>query len=450
MTPRELRASVSLASIFALRMLGLFLILPVFAVHVRSLPGGQDGALVGFAMGVYGLTQGLLQIPFGIASDRFGRQRVMLIGLALFALGSTTAALADSMLGITIGRALQGAGAISAAVTAAIADATRDSQRTKAMAMMGGSIGATFALSLVASPLLYSAFGLSGLFWLTAILAFVGMGIVWRVVPFGSPAEVGLAAATPSVAPPRGSAEQAPQHPPEQAPRQAVERAPGQAPEQVPVHWRTVVFEPDLLRLNAGVFVLHIVQMATFVVVPRWLIERAGLAIGEHWKLYLPVVLVSFVAMMRPLFRAERKGYLRPVFLAAIALLLGVEIAFAFEPHGLPAMALLLLFFFIGFNVLETCLPSLASRLAPAHSKGLALGVYNTTQALGLFAGGALGGAVYARWGGAAVFISMASLTACWLPLAFGAKRWPGRSGTALGAPVGGTALGPASNGSAA
>lgn len=383
MSPLELRASLSLASIFALRMLGLFLILPVFAVHARHMPGGESSTLVGLAIGIYGLTQGLLQIPFGVASDRLGRKPVIIAGLLLFGAGSFLAAGADTLAGVIVGRALQGAGAISAAVTAMIADATRDENRTKAMAMVGGSIGLTFALSLVVSPVLYAHIGLSGLFTLTGLLCIAAMGVVCWVVP-AVPLPV---------------------------------REPGH---QTP--WRAVLLNPELLRLNGGIFTLHVVQMAMFVVVPVLLVEQAGMALPEHWKIYLPVVLGSFIIMVPLLLAGEKRGHLKTLFLFSIALLIAVQALFAWLPAHFSVVTMLLLAFFVGFNILEASLPSLVSKVAPASAKGAALGVYNTTQALGLFVGGALGGWVASRWGALAVFETCAVLLLLWLVLA-----WPMR-----------------------
>lgn len=391
MTAHELRASATLASLFALRMFGLFLILPVFAVHASALPGGESATLVGLALGAYGLTQALLHLPLGLASDRFGRKPVIVAGLVVFAVGSFVAAQADTVLGVVIGRAVQGAGAISAAVTAFIADSTRESQRTKAMAMVGASIGVTFALSLVLAPALYARIGMDGLFELTGTLALLAILLTLFAVP-----------PVPRVVPAAGGA-------------------------AARTRLRDVVVDPDLLRLNLGILVLHCVQMAMFVVVPGWLVERAGLALPDHWKLYLAVIVASFAIMLPPLLWSERRGRLKPVFLGAIALLAAVSLAFSTQPAGLVAMAGLLLAFFTGFNILEASLPSLVSRLAPADAKGAALGVYNTTQSLGLFAGGALGGWVLARWGGGAVFAMCALLLVVWLAAAAGHRRWPGR-----------------------
>ena len=389
MTRSELRASASLASIFALRMLGLFLILPVFAVHARGMPGGDDAALIGLALGIYGLTQALLQLPLGIASDRLGRKPVIVAGLLVFALGSFVAAAADTLWLVVAGRALQGAGAISAAVTAFIADSTRDSQRTKAMAMVGGSIGLTFALSLVLAPLLYAAIGMDGIFALTGVLALAGIVVVhWITPPASAPASHGD------------------------------ERT----------RFREVAFEPDLMRLNLGIFVLHAVQMAMFVVVPIWLVERAGLPVDAHWKLYLPVVLASFLIMLPGLLWGERQGRMRSLFIGAVALLLLVQLLLALQPSGLVALTGLMLAFFTAFNVLEASLPSLVSRLAPVDAKGAALGIYNTTQSLGLFAGGLLGGSLQQWLGKPAVFVACAALSGLWLLAARGHQRWPSRA----------------------
>jgi MFS family permease len=389
MTAQELRASLSLASLYAFRMLGLFLILPVFAVHAHTLPGGDRPLLVGLVLGIYSLTQGVLQLPFGMASDRLGRKPVILFGLLLFALGSLVAAQATDLVGTLVGRALQGTGAISAAVTACIADLTRDSQRTKAMALVGASIGLTFALSLVAAPLLYEWVGMAGLFHLTGLLALVGIAIVLFAVP----------------------------------PLPRPSRPPG---ETVPrTRFREVALDPELARLNVGIFALHLVQMAMFVVLPAWLVERAQLPLADHWKVYLPVVAASFALMVPPIAWGERTGRLRTVTLAAIVAILASQLGYAAQPVGILPFVVLLLVFFAAFNVLEATVPSMVSRLAPPDVKGTALGLYNTVQALGLFAGGALGGWASSRFGGEAVFVLCAGVMAVWAVVAAGQRRWP-------------------------
>jgi MFS family permease len=384
MTGEERRASASLAAIFAARMLGLFLVLPVFALEAARYPGGQDAALVGLAMGIYGLTQGVLQIPFGMASDRFGRKRVIILGLLVFAAGSFLAAAADSLWGLVVGRSLQGAGAVSAAVTALLADQTRDQVRTKAMAMVGASIGLMFALSLVAAPLLASRIGLSGLFALTGLLALACIAIVLWWTP-----------------------KEPVQH--KETPRGRLADVLGHAP---------------LLRLDVGVFVLHAVQLAMWVAIPALMVQ-AGLDKQDHWYIYLPAVLASFLVMGFTLFPLERRGYLRAVFLGSVGLVLLVQlglVAVAREPQ-LWALAVLLFVFFCGFNVLEATQPSMASRIAPQHARGTALGVYNTLQSLGFFAGGAVGGWLVKNVGVTGLFITCAALMGLWLVVA-----WPMRA----------------------
>ena len=384
MTPLERRASGSLALVFAARMLGLFLVLPVFALEAARYPGGSDPALVGLAMGIYGLTQGLLQIPYGLASDRFGRKRVIALGLLVFAAGSFLAAWAPTLGWLLTGRALQGAGAVSAAVTALLADQTRDEVRTKAMAMVGASIGLMFALSLVAAPLLAARIGLAGLFGLTGLLALACIAVVlWWTPP------------APAVQ--------------KNVPRGRLAEVLAHAP---------------LLRLNVGVFVLHAVQLAMWVAIPALLVQ-AGLGKDSHWAVYLPAVLGSFVVMAATLFPLERRGYLRAVFLASVGLVGLVQLgllAVAPQP-GIAGLAVLLFLFFCGFNVLEASQPSMASRVAPPHARGTALGVYNTLQSLGFFAGGAVGGWLTEHVGVQGLFAACAGLMFLWLAVA-----WPMRA----------------------
>ena len=383
MTSQERRSSGALALIFALRMLGLFLVLPVFMLEARKYPGGDDPAMIGLAMGLYGLTQALFQLPIGLASDRIGRKPVIVAGLLVFAAGSLIAAMADSLTGLMAGRAIQGAGAVSAAVTALLADLTRDGVRTKAMAMVGGSIGLMFALALVLAPLLNAWIGLSGIFGLTCALALAGIAVVLWVVP------------------------------PE--PRQHADAPKGRFSE--------LLGQSDLLCLNFGVFILHTVQMSMWVAVPAMLVQ-AGLAKEQHWHIYLPAVLLSFLAMGL-LFSMERKGKLRKALLGAIGLVLVVQIGLGMLAVSgtIPTvwcMALLMFLFFCGFNALEATQPSLVSRMAPAPLRGAALGAYNTLQSLGLFAGGAVGGAVAKFAGVPGLFIMTAVLVALWLVV-----TWP-------------------------
>jgi len=391
MSPLELRASLSLASLLALRMLGLFLILPVFAVHAHRLSGGDSQTLVGMALGVYGLSQAILQIPCGAASDRWGRKRVIVIGLLLFALGSFVAAWASDIEWVILGRAMQGAGPISAPVTAFAADLTREEHRAKAMAIIGGSIGLSFAVSLAAAPALYHGIGMEGIFVFAGALSLAAIWVTLSLVP----------------AEPRGAGDPA---------RRGRSKA-----------FRETLRNAEQLRLNLGIFSLHVVQMAIFVVLPAAFVRFGGLAVAEHWKIYLPVVIGSFVLMAPPLIQAERRGRLRVLFLSAIVLLLAVELGFAVCYTNFGMAVVLLLAFFVAFNILEATLPSLVSRIAPPASRGTALGVYNTTQSLGLFVGGAVGGWLAGRFGDSTVFVFGIAIVALWLGTAW-RMRIPGES----------------------
>ena len=412
MTPLERNASIWLALLYGSRMLGMFLILPVFAVHAAGMPGGSNAALVGFAFGIYGLTQAIFQIPFGAASDRFGRKPVITAGLLLMLAGSLVAAAADSLTGLTVGRALQGAGAVSAALSALLADTTRDSQRTKAMAMVGATIGLSFAFSLVAAPLLYDVIGLSGIFMLTGLLALAGIAIIWWLIPSPAAAVAGAAAAGESKADPAAGGAAA------TASRRLL---------RFPKLRRAL--DPDMLRLDFGIFVLHLTQMTLFVVVPARLVEMAGLPLSEHWKIYLPVVVASFAVMMPPLNWAERNGRIRGLFLVAIAGQFVSQMGFAFVPPGLGSVSVFMLTFFISFNMLEALMPSMLSRLAPADGRGTAMGIFSTSQALGVFVGGALGGLLTQRLGETSVFMVAGLVIVAWYLVARGARRWPGRHG---------------------
>jgi MFS family permease len=377
MTRDERRAGASLAAIFGLRMLGLFLILPVFAVYAPTLAGGDDVLMVGLAIGAYGLTQAFFQIPYGMASDRYGRKPVIVSGLLLFAAGSFLAAAADSIHWVIAGRVIQGAGAISAAVTALAADLTREQHRTKVMAMIGSTIGLVFALSLVLAPPLYTAIGMPGIFALTGMLALGAIVLLFKAVP--------AQPATGNV---------------------------------VRVPFSVVLYHGQLARMNFGVLALHMMQTALWVVVPRLLADGGGLPVGEHWKVYLPAVLISFAVMVPAIIAAEKHGQMKRVFVGAILLLASVQVGFATMGSGIYLLAFWLVLFFVGFNVMEALQPSLISRLAPPGAKGTALGVYNTTQSFGLFLGGALGGWLLKDFGAAAVQGFCAVLATIWLLLA--------------------------------
>ena len=388
MTPRELRASIGLAGIFGLRMLGMFIILPVFALYADSLPGGQNLTLVGLALGAYGLTQACLQVPFGRLSDRWGRKRTIYLGLAIFALGSLVAALAQDIHMVILGRVIQGAGAISAAVIALTADLTRDDQRTKAMAIIGITIGATFAASMIAGPVLNHVIGVPGIFALTGFLALSAILVVRFVVP--DPPQIAANSAYPHGA---------------------------SVGNVVPI--RTILADPQLLRLNFGIFALHAVLMALFVVLPFSL--RELLPEDRHWLLYLLVMIGAILLMLWPMLAAERRGLQRPVFLGSILALMLSLVLLMFSTDVLE-MAAGLLIFFAAFNLLEATLPSLISRVAPPGAKGTAIGVYSSVQFLGTFIGAATGGWLSQQFGAPAVFAFCAALTVGWLLLALGMR----------------------------
>ena len=375
MTGAERRAALSLAGIFSLRMLGLFMIYPVFAPWARHLPDAT-ALTIGLALGVYGLTQALLQIPFGFLSDRIGRKRVIAAGLVLFVIGSVVAALSPSIYGIVLGRLLQGAGAVGSAVLALTADLTREEHRTKAMALIGMTIGASFGLAVVVGPVLNGWIGVRGIFWLTAALAALGILVLYALVP--RPAAPEVHAET----------------------------------EAVPALFRRVLADRELQRLDFGIFIQHAVLTASFLSVP-FVLRQSGIALPDQWYVYLPV-LVASVLFLVPLIVLAERGRMKAVFLVSVALLAAGQLLLLFGRANLPLVILALLVFFTGFNVLESVLPSLISRRAPTDAKGTAMGVYSSAQFLGIFAGGVLGGWIEGAWGVNGVFGFCAALAVVW------------------------------------
>ncbi len=373
----ERRATTALSAIYALRMVGLFMLLPVLSLHLDGFAGSP--ALIGLAIGIYGFSQALLQIPFGLLSDRIGRKPVILIGLLLFACGSVVAATADSTMEIIVGRALQGSGAIASSIMALLADLTREEERTKAMAVIGMTIGASYMASLVVGPVLAGVVGVSGLFWLTALAAFAMMIILLWWVP--------------------------------KAPRSHHRDV-----QPVPAQFVEIAADRQLLRLDLSIFMLHAVMTANFVVLPLMLRDQTGLAVENHWLLYLGVVSASIFLMVPMIIVAERHRRMKQIFLISIALLAVAQCGLWLGAGQLWMVALSLLLFFVGFNVLEASLPSLISKAAPVTSKGTALGVYSTAQFLGAFAGGGLGGLLLAKGGMALLFgVSVVSILIWWL-----------------------------------
>lgn len=381
LSPTERRAVFSLASIYALRMLGLFMILPVFALYAVNLTGSTP-LLIGLAIGIYGLTQAGLGIPYGMLSDRYGRKPMIIIGLIVFAAGSVIAAMGTSIYVVILGRAVQGAGAIAAVVMALTADLTREEKRLSAMAIIGMTIGLSFALSLILGPFLNRWIGVPGIFWLTAVLALGAILVIRYVVP---------------------------------DPKQSSFHR-----DTMPVlaTLKIVMVDSQLLRLNYGIFVLHMLLTATFVVFPLALRDRAGLAADQHWIIYLPVMLLAILAMVPFVVIAEKKHKMKSVFSAAIVILAGAEMSFMLFSDSLAGLVFGLFIFFAAFNVLEATLPSLVAKMSMPDHKGTAMGVYTTSQFIGAFFGGVLGGWFYGFLGMQAVFGMCAFAAITWFLVA--------------------------------
>ncbi|MBK1701009.1 MFS transporter [Thiococcus pfennigii] len=394
--PPELRAAVGLAGIVALRTLGLFLIMPVFAIYAGELAGATPLG-IGLAIGAYGLTQALLQIPFGVLSDRIGRKPMIYAGLVLFALGSVLAALAESIELVIIGRAIQGSGAIAAVVMALTADLTREAVRVRAMAGIGVSVGLTFAISLVLAPTLAHWIGLSGLFWLTGAFAVAGMLILALVVP----------------------------DPQRSVVHGDLEPVPGQL-------WG-VLRQPDLLRLDLSAFLLHMVMTSLFLVLPLALVA-AGLASAHHWQVYLPVVLVALASMVPLILFAERPGRAKPVLVGAVAALGATLLGLLFWHASLFALGAWLVVLFTLFHLLEAILPSLVAKRVPAGVKGTAMGVYTMFQFSGVFAGGLFGGWLYQAHGQDGVLLACAVAALLWLAIVASLRGPAGDAAAAAGA----------------
>jgi predicted MFS family arabinose efflux permease len=383
MNPSELRSTLALAGIFGLRMLGLFLLLPIFSIHARGLPGGEQALWVGLTLGIFNIVQACFYIPLGRLSDRVGRKPVVLWGLSLFVAGALICAAKDDLLWIAIGRGIMGAGAVSAAISAWVADLTREQVRTRAMALVGGSIALSFALSLVIAAPIYRLISLSGIFIVLAVLGVIAMFVTYYILPSTKP----------------------------------------EAKVQQD-SLKEVFFRPELMRLNLGVFVLHATQVSMFMVVPHLLVQ-AGLPLSSHWEIYLPVVLLSFLLMAPILIFGEKKQKLRLTLLIAIVLLLIAEILFSYTV-SIIFITIALVIYFVGFNLLEALQPSLVSRFAQ-ESKGAALGIFNTTQSIGIFAGAAIGGFLMDGHGDISVFITGIVLLFCWLIIAWSMGEAPAK-----------------------
>ena len=381
MTSTERKVALSLAGVFASRMLGLFLILPVFSLYARELTG-YTATLAGIALGIYGLTQAIFQIPLGMLSDMIGRKPVIVGGLLVFALGSVVAAVSTSVYGVILGRALQGAGAVASAVMALAADLTREEHRIKVMALIGISIGLSFAVAMVLGPVLHEWFGVPGIFWTTSILALGGIAITLFFVP-----------------------------------RPVICRF--HRDTEVELSWfRHAVMDKQLLRANFGIFSLHAILMGTFLVVPQLLHLQGHLDVSRHWQIYLPVMFLAMILIVPFILLAEKKRMIKQTLSVAVGLLMLTELGLAELSGTMAALVIMLLLFFTAFNLLEAMLPSLVAKLAPAAHKGTAMGVYASSQFLGIFTGGLVGGWVMQHFGLQSVFIFNALLAGFWLLLA--------------------------------
>ena len=384
MTASERRATWSLASIYALRMLGLFLIMPVMSLFAEQMEGATP-SLMGLAIGIYGISQAVLQIPFGLVSDRVGRKKIIVFGLLLFCLGSVIAALSTSIYGIILGRAVQGSGAVAAPVMALLADLTQEVHRTKAMALIGASIGVSFGVAIAAGPVIAGFIGIHGLFWLIAVLSLLAILVIIFLVP------------------------------------QPQKSKKHRDTELVPATFMQVLKNLELFRLNYGIFILHAILTASFVVIPL-LLRDAGLLPAEHWKAYLPVFVVSFAVIVPFVILAEKKRKLKAVFLGAIVVLILSDLGLIQFNTSLMGVLGFLCLFFCGFNLLEATLPSLISKTAPGDMRGTAMGIYSTCQFLGAGIGGSLGGWCYGKYGASAVFLLCALAAFSWLLLSFSMK----------------------------
>ena len=384
MSPSEIKSSALLASIYSLRMLGIFLILPIFSIYASELSGRPTEFQIGLAFGIYGLTQAILQIPFGMTSDRFGRKPVIYFGLLLFIIGSFIAGISEQIEGVIIGRAIQGSGAISAVLTAFLSDLTSDKSRTKGMAIIGASIGLTFALSLVISPILNELIGVPGIFLLMGVLAFIALGVVRFFIHEPLNKKKIKSGNTDDI--------------------------------------KSILKNFDLNRLNFGIFTLHASQISMFMAIPFYLINQGEISLNQHWSIYLPVLVISFIFIVPMIIISEKKNKIKESFIFSIALLFVTQFLFIYFSNGIVGIIMGLIFYFIGFNYLEASLPSLVSKLAPIQSRGLALGVYNTSQSLGIFVGGSFGGLIANFYGYQGTFLFCSLLIMIWLILSISMK----------------------------
>ncbi len=386
MEKREFRAASSLAAVFSVRLLGLFMIYPVFADYARQLSGATPYK-TGLALGIYGLSQGLLQIPFGLLSDKIGRKVMIVLGLIIFGIGSAVAAVSTSIDGVIVGRVLQGAGAVGAVILALVADLTTEESRTQAMAMVGITIGASFMVALVAGPILAGFVGVSGIFWFMVGLALLGTAITAFLVPGARYERVHRDAET------------------------------------VPAMIGRILKNTELLRLDFGIFALHAMLTASFLVVPALLRARLNVNSHSQWMIYLPVLLISVAVMVPAIIIAEKHRRMKAVFVAAVAALVMSQCMLLVGKDDVYIVLAAITLFFAGFNVMEASLPSLVTKTAPPDAKGTATGIYSSSQFLGIFIGGVVGGWVHQTTGDGGVFACSGGLALLWLLVAATMKQ---------------------------
>ncbi|MGK2960311.1 MAG: MFS transporter [Candidatus Malihini olakiniferum] len=397
MTPKERRATWGLGAVFSLRMLGMFMVLPVLTTYGMALQGASE-SLIGVSIGIYGLMQALFQVPFGLLSDRIGRKPLIVIGLLMFEFGSVIAALSTNIWGIILGRALQGAGAISAAVMALLSDLTREQNRTKAMAFIGISFGITFAIAMVLGPIVAHTWGLQSLFWCMALFASFCIIITMTVIPNAANHALNQESAIV-----RGSICQ-------------------------------VLSNSRLVKLNIGIMCLHILLMSSFIALPR-VLEQAGLPTEAHWKVYLYTMLISFIGVLPFIIYAEVKRQMKRVFVGCIVVLLAAEVVLWMAGSHFWSIVAGVQLFFLAFNIMEALLPSLISKEAPGGYKGTTVGIYSTTQFIGVAIGGSMGGAMFQFHGAAWVFAAGALLCLLWLIVGFSMKEPPYLSSLCIALP---------------
>ena len=373
----EIKTVLGIAFIYILRMLGLFIVLPILSVYLLEISASDSKFLVGLGFGIYGLTQGLFQIPFGLLSDYFGRKKMIIIGLVIFLCGSLLIAAFSSIYIVILGRALQGAGAISAVLLALLSDLTRDEIRTKAMGIIGASIGMTFGVSIVLSPLLNKYIGFQGIFWGIAVLTVLAILIVLFHIP--TPIKVSTEKTTKN-------------------------------------NFLEVLRNKTFLKLDYGIFSLHASQIVMFMTIPV-ILNQIGYPVEYHWQVYLPVFILSIIFMVPMIIFAQRKNLVKKLFLGNVALLILVQFLFMNYSDSKQSIMLILLMYFIGFNFLEATLPSLISRISPKNSKGFILGIYNSSQSLGIFAGGFFGGILLTYFSNNTIFILSGVLMIFWFLL---------------------------------